>query len=189
MTKRTKQFHGSWFKFRYEDQPLLCPEQIEAALDKFCRGAFYMKPSQKFFMIQKKDASRLRLRGFLDLKPPEHGYNTWRTVNGVPTATPVLDQEYPNRIYLQMNEKNTKASEIAKDMRKRLPEFKIRSENNNCWKPNGQVLNEQYRGRIDVMINQPSDRDAVLDTVTDLLKNGTFQEISTASDIVTFFIF
>lgn len=164
MSKRTHQYHGSWFKFSYEFVRHLHEEVIEAALDEYCRHAFYFKPGRYFFMIQKKDALRLRLKGFLRLNLPLEAEK-----NIFPESV------YPTQLDVSMVEKNTKSSELAKEIRQLLPNFKIKSFQNSNWKSNGYSMTEKIFGTIDVHLpNQNEEsKKAVMFAIGHWIKDGT----------------
>jgi hypothetical protein len=175
MSKRTRQYHGSWIKFSYDNNPFIYPEQLEAALDKYCRNAFYMKSAKAFFMVQRQDATRLRLRSFLDLEPPAQQYTSYSMQNGTMVATPVPASAFPTRVHFQMEVKNTRAAEVAKIMRKRLRFRKVRSERNPHWNPNSNDPVNRHCGCIHMTYDRPIERNMIAYAMRDMINDGTLE--------------
>ncbi|NVK31848.1 MAG: hypothetical protein HWE20_12640 [Gammaproteobacteria bacterium] len=181
MSKRTHQYHASWIKFTYEFVRHQHEEVIEEALDEYCRHAFYLKHGRYFFMIHKKDAVRLRLKGFLKLELP---------VEAEKNIFPV--SVYPTRLDVTMVEKNTKTAEVAKQMRRLLPNRDIKSWSNGDWKSNAETVTDKIRGRIDVYVDDIDgrDKDRVLDAVAHWIKDGTLVNIEmNGSPCLTLYVF
>lgn len=160
--KRVSTYHSSWYPFTFQDErPYVLNQPLCDALEQFCQQEYYVNNAT--LLLQKKDAVRMRLKGFLNLEIPK-GYEHHPS------------DVFAEKVCFEKREPNTVAAKIARTLRKKLSSCTVTSMATERFLPvrNGSAGN--------ISIELPNNYTVVdviemLSCVKDLIEDGTLKPL------------